>query len=396
MTLARRLLIAGSGASGFPSPVATRIALYNGTGDNGSTYGIGAADFDGMTWTEYASNPVLTKGTGWESNGVKDPRLVWDGSQFVAFYAGYNATPTFKLGRATAPSHHGPWTKDASNPVLSVGSSGAFDESSVAAPVVYFGAPVGGHQWWMWYAGTSGGTSAVGVAHSDDGITWTKDGAISGLAGYGPGAVYFDGSTIYLYTNHNFRVYLFTASSPTGTYTLSAGSPLILPRSTAGNVSSVLSANASAGASSVSVVAGALANLQVGEPVIIVDINSGPEVLRVASVGSTSIGFTTNLVSSYQTADGATIRSLGYTFMDCRSVIPAAAGGFEMFGTPFRALDGLTFSGPNVWEGSLRHTSAALDGPWATDWATGLIFPLVNDASWSGTSAENPSVLITP
>lgn len=397
--LARRIPRGGSG--GFTVPVVqTRVAAYNGSGDNGVTYAIGVATYNGTTWTEYASNPVLTKGAGgsWESAGVKDPRLVWDGTQYVMFYSGYDGATVFQIGRATSSTLTGSWTKYASNPVIAVGAAGSSDAADIVAPVVYYHpAAVSGHAWWMWYAGISAAAvTAVHLAHSDDGITWTKTGAISGLSDMGPGAIYNDSGTFNLFTNHSSGVRRYTAPAPDGTYTASASNPLIQPRSATANVSPALTANAAAGANSVTVGSGTAAGLETGEPVIIADTNSGPEVLHVLSKTATSVTFTTNLVSAYQTADGATLRSLGYTARDCRSVIPVSSGGFEMFGSPFRALDGLTTPSPTVWEGTIRYTAAALDGPWTQDYARGLLFPLVNDASWSGTSAENPSVIVTP
>jgi hypothetical protein len=396
--LARRLPVGG--AASFPvPPSALREALYNGTGDNGVTYAIGAATFDGDAWTESGSNPVLTKGSGgaWDESGVKDPRVVHTGSGYVMFFAGYDSSTKFQIGRATASALTGPWTKYGSNPVIPTGSGGSDDEADCVAPVIlYTGSAIAGHVWWMFYTGIdSGGATSTMLAHSDDGITWTKDGAIAELAGYAPGAVVYDGGTVYLFVHQNLRVHLWSASAPDDTFS-EVAADIIEPRSEVGNVSPNLGANASAGTSSVTIVSGQGANLEVGEPVIIVDSNTEAEVRHVTSVASTSVGVTPALGHSYAPGDGAVLRSLGYTIRDCRSVLPAYEGGWEMFGTPFRALDGLSTPLPTVWEGTIRYTAPALEGPWTQDWATGLLFPLVNDGSWSGTAAENPSVIVTP
>ena len=61
---------------------------------------------------------------------------------------------------------------------LTVGASGAWDDRHVCDPSVLQN--VGGHRWAMWYTGIHGrgtasaGPNAVGVAFSDDGITWTR------------------------------------------------------------------------------------------------------------------------------------------------------------------------------------------------------------------------------
>jgi hypothetical protein len=374
--------------------VSTLYALYNGTGDNGSTYAIGAATYSGGSWAQFGSNPVLQLGSGWESNGVKDPRLVWDGSQYVMFYSGYNATPTFKIGRATASAHTGSWTKYGSNPVITTGGGGSPDQNGAAAPVVLYSPGTFAHDWWMWYVGTDG--SNVGstcLAHSDDGITWTKAGQI--LTGVGAGAVYLNGTTINLFVNTSTNtVALYTASSPTGSYTLVG--TLVHARSVDGSTSPNINADVTAGATSITIVSGQGANLQIGEAVIIADTNSGPEVKYVSSVASTTIGLTTGTDHSYQVADGAVLRSLGYTWRDARSVLLTSGGGYQMFGTAFRALDGLSTPSPTVWEGSLRYTASALVGPWTQDYAAGVLFPLLNNGTWEATSAENPSVIVAP
>jgi predicted GH43/DUF377 family glycosyl hydrolase len=114
----RRLLLAAGGGSfvlADPDDTGPWQALYNGTDTTGN-YQIGAmSSSDGSTWTKYASNPILSPTSGWESSSVKDPWMLWDGSQYVMYYSGYNGT-TFKIGRATAPAYTGPWTRYGSNP----------------------------------------------------------------------------------------------------------------------------------------------------------------------------------------------------------------------------------------------------------------------------------------
>jgi predicted GH43/DUF377 family glycosyl hydrolase len=65
------------------------------------------------------------------------------------------------------------WTKYANNPVLSLGASGAFDDEQVAEPRVL---NLGG-SYRMYYTGAnvSSQRKSLGMATSLDGITWTKD-----------------------------------------------------------------------------------------------------------------------------------------------------------------------------------------------------------------------------
>ena len=55
--------------------------------------------------------------------------------------------------------------------VLLEGQRGAFDEGGVFSPLVYRD----GEGYRMLYAGTAGGSTAIGLATSEDGLTWTSD-----------------------------------------------------------------------------------------------------------------------------------------------------------------------------------------------------------------------------
>ena len=73
--------------------------------------------------------------------------------------------------RATAPSPAGPWVADP-EPVLGLGEAGAWDDLALDFPAVV---PMGGG-YLMLYGGIDGNeTTRIGVATSDDGISWQKD-----------------------------------------------------------------------------------------------------------------------------------------------------------------------------------------------------------------------------
>ncbi len=81
------------------------------TGGNTTSWwnwkGIGyATSADGITWTKYESNPVLTMDAGnWDSQWVGFCRVLWDSttSQFQMWYGGGSGDWYAKLGYATAP-----------------------------------------------------------------------------------------------------------------------------------------------------------------------------------------------------------------------------------------------------------------------------------------------------
>lgn len=208
MTLAWRLL-RGYSANPFST---TRYALINGQ-SGGFNYRIGLATSidNGATWSQYAGNPIIGTGSGWESTYVKDASLIWDGSQFVCYYAGWNGSQ-FQIGRATSPDRL-TWTKQGSNPVVALGAGGDPDAGGCEFPVVTHN--VGsGPAWKVWYMGYPAGAtpgsptgSTVCFADSTDGISWTKRGSVIPVGAGGTfdasatlsGCVFFDGSTWYVY-----------------------------------------------------------------------------------------------------------------------------------------------------------------------------------------------------
>jgi|GEM_PF-2410040 len=151
---------------------------YNGTGYrmyyagySGSVQKIGlATSDDGKTWTKYASNPVLDVGTSgnWDSKHVAASYVMLDGTTYKMWYIGYDGA-NWKIGYATSSDGFS-WSKYSGNPVLTIGSNGAWDDNMVLDPCVLKDAE--GYK--MWYAGEDGSTQRIGYATSSDGISWTK------------------------------------------------------------------------------------------------------------------------------------------------------------------------------------------------------------------------------
>lgn len=199
----------GGGTSPSSSP-STHSMLYNGKTSAGD-YRIGLARSadGGETWAADVRNPVLDVGPSgsWDDEFVVDPCVVWDGSQWVMFYAGFDGT-RFSIGRAMS-SDLVTWSKYAGNPVLSAGGSGNFDDSSVNFPTVFYD-PGAAPAWQMWYTAwpdSGAQNTSIGYARSADGLSWTRVSQV--IAAGAPGA--FDaggmvtgpvvkvGSTYYVY-----------------------------------------------------------------------------------------------------------------------------------------------------------------------------------------------------
>jgi hypothetical protein len=125
-----------------------------------------ASSLDGLTWTKYEGNPILRPDST-DADSFGYPTVVQDGSgNYGMWYSGG--------GRIWfAVSSDGlNWSKYVDNPVLSPGLPGDWDDGRVYAPVVF----AGSDKYEMWYVGESAGASEaqIGYAWSSNGFTWTK------------------------------------------------------------------------------------------------------------------------------------------------------------------------------------------------------------------------------
>lgn len=191
------------------------LAAFNGEASSAGqgSYAIGLATSNDFATWQTLSGAQISAGSGWEATWVGQPWLVWDGSQYVIFYSGWNST-NMAIGRATASNFYGgSWTKYASNPVVPHGSSGDPDEIGAGMPVVHYD-PLDSPAWRMWYHGFPSGSSPTNptgltVCHADssDGITWTKRGTVIPVGsassftdiGSDVGCVIKSGSTWYVF-----------------------------------------------------------------------------------------------------------------------------------------------------------------------------------------------------
>ncbi len=128
-------------------------------------------------WTNPPNTALLAgDGSGFDANAVGHPSVIKDGATYVMYYTGTTGGVS-KIGRATAASPGGPFTRGAAA-TLDTGAAGSFDATSAKDPVVI----KDGSTYRMLYTGveTLEGEEIerVGYATSSDGITWTKQGVV--------------------------------------------------------------------------------------------------------------------------------------------------------------------------------------------------------------------------
>ena len=140
------------------------------TGYDGANMRIGYAESpDGVNWTKH-SVPVLDLGAAgtWDDNWVCAPYVLYDGSTYKMWYCGDNHTSEY-VGYATSPDGI-TWTKYSGNPVLTAGSPGTWDGLMVfPGPVVFEDG-----KFQMIYGAYDGSVYRAGYANSTDGMHWTK------------------------------------------------------------------------------------------------------------------------------------------------------------------------------------------------------------------------------
>jgi len=150
-----------------------------------------ATSTDGVTWSKYAGNPVITNtssGSPWDypSMGAGHTISLVGGTYYMQLFGSTSTVDfsTYKLGLATATSLTGPWTKHASNPTFigvpeeagGPATNFAWDFGVLESSIVYDATAT--YPWKMYYQGNTNTTanhSYIGIAYSADHLTWIRD-----------------------------------------------------------------------------------------------------------------------------------------------------------------------------------------------------------------------------
>ncbi|UCH10820.1 MAG: T9SS type A sorting domain-containing protein [Fidelibacterota bacterium] len=153
-----------------------------------------ASSNDGINWT-ILDGPVLEPDAGtWDNQTIEAPIVLRENGQYKMWYVGWGNDRIIKVGYATSPDGI-TWTKYAGNPVMTPGT--ALWEDAICGPgaVIPY---EGGYQ--MWYIGGpdpmfSVYETNVGYATSVDGIHWQRDESNNPVLSHGAPAE-FDGAYI--------------------------------------------------------------------------------------------------------------------------------------------------------------------------------------------------------
>ncbi len=185
-------------------------------GPNQSTVGY-ATSTDGIKWTKYAKNPVMIPTMAWEGAGginhEDSPTTVLkEHGLYEMWYHAIEGT-TRRIGYATSPDGI-TWTKYSQNPVLSPGPAGSWDADTIANPtVVKVGA-----LYYMYYL-HSAGKGGYGLAVSSDRVDWTKYAAnpvlSAGPRGSWDGYLMGSGNSV-VYDGQRFHMWFTAARDSSG------------------------------------------------------------------------------------------------------------------------------------------------------------------------------------
>lgn len=141
---------------------------------------------DGITWTKYADNPVISPGENgsWNSNRVKGPAVVFIDGLYMMWLEGLNADIHPSIGLYTS-SDGIEWTPYSQNPVFDNDPEINWEMRSINVPDVLIRED---GSFLMMYGGYDGNTRGCGFATSEDGIIWHRYNNNPVITAGGPGS----------------------------------------------------------------------------------------------------------------------------------------------------------------------------------------------------------------
>jgi hypothetical protein len=126
---------------------------------------------DGVHWSEEVAALEPGEAGAWDGYRVWGPSVVTVPGGWRLYYSGADAPhgPT-AIGLATSDDGL-TWTRHPDNPVFTVSAPGRFDDASVSTPSV----TRADEGFVMVYSAVTGQTYSLGLASSEDGLSWARD-----------------------------------------------------------------------------------------------------------------------------------------------------------------------------------------------------------------------------
>jgi hypothetical protein len=129
-----------------------------------------ATSEDGIEWTQYKKNPVLTPTAGsWDQGGFEGGCILRMQGKYWLYYTGRGVDGKYRIGMATSEDLKN-WTKYIENPIIDLDQAKAWESNGVAFPAVVRGCT--GYK--MVYGAYGNKMMQLGYAESNDGLTWKK------------------------------------------------------------------------------------------------------------------------------------------------------------------------------------------------------------------------------
>jgi predicted GH43/DUF377 family glycosyl hydrolase len=146
------------------------ILYYYQAGDTTVQIGL-ARSGNGHHWIRNPA-PVLTVGPwgSWDERGVADPYVIRAGRSYYMFYLGMDRARRQRLGVAASDDGVS-WYKLRSNPILELGDYGSLDSNGLGEPAVW---PALGYYWMLYTGRDRTEVRRLGLGRSRDGVRWEK------------------------------------------------------------------------------------------------------------------------------------------------------------------------------------------------------------------------------
>ena len=186
---------------------------YSGTAD-GLSWSAGLAlSLDGINWTKYSGNPIITPpfSGGWDRYRVHPTSVLPMDTGFIMWYVGAEPDLTQRVGSAV--SRDGIAWMTGTSPVLDLGPPGSWDSVSLSRPTVV----AIGDEWWMWYTANDGARWHIGFARAPLAVpgepTLSRQGLVLGWGA--PGEFDSDelGASSVLFDDGRYKMWYFGRSS---------------------------------------------------------------------------------------------------------------------------------------------------------------------------------------